>query len=152
VTAAPDEHRVLGRYLVELPAGRETLFLELAFVPIARGLDPAALRRGGGAGANPLEQRVDRVDIGHADFLEIRRQPSEVDVRIVEPGDDRLATGVDRPRLGRGEPHDRGARSDRDDPAVANRHRLGTRVVAVQGDDVGVVDDEVGRALRQRAG
>src|SRR5262249_48866863 len=68
-----------------------------------------------------------------------------VQVIVGETGNHRLAVEIDRLRAGAGVLPDLGVAADRGEPAAANRNRLRDRETAVDGDDVAVDENRVGR-------
>ena len=71
-----------------------------------------------------------------------------VEVAVRQAGNDRLAVQIDRRRLRAGELRIGVARPDRGELAAGDRHRLRDRKARIDGDDVGVDEDRVGRRGR----
>jgi hypothetical protein len=70
-----------------------------------------------------------------------------VHVVIDETGDDRSTSQVDTPRGGRRQLRHFSVRADRDDTVAADRNGLRQREALVDGDDLAVRQDHVGRWL-----
>ena len=115
-------------------------------------LVPVAVRDDDVAGPALLHARGDgREDVGEAaraGEIDARPAAGVVEVTVGEAGDHRLAVQIDRRRLRAGERADRGARADRGELAAGDRHRLRDREPRVDGDDVAVDEDRVGRRGR----
>jgi hypothetical protein len=76
-----------------------------------------------------------------------RAETQQVHVVVDQAGNDRTAARVDPPRRGPGQGRDRLIASHRDDAAAADGNRLRDRELVVNGDDLGVGQDHVGRGL-----
>ena len=149
---ARDAHGVVRRGGVEIGAGRKPPFRQLIFPPAARAHDPVT-------GLRLLRPRrdgrldvLDRADVGEVDLgLQVLAR-GEMDVRVVEARKHGLAVKVD----------DAGVRplglqhlcvaAYGDEAAVADRGGLRGREARVDGDDMRVADDEVGRRAGGHSG
>ena len=91
------------------------------------------------------------MDVGEVDLgLEVLAG-SQVDVRVVEAREHGLAVKVDDARVRSPGPQHLGIAADGDEPAVADRRGLGGREAGIDGDDMGVADDEVRRRVAASA-
>ena len=90
---------------------------------------------------------VDRDGVGQVDPLEAEASVDEMDVRVVEARQYRGALRVDHRRLRLAEARDLALASDAEDLVAADGDGFGHRAARPGGIDLGVVDDDVDRAV-----
>ncbi len=78
------------------------------------------------------------------DRRELQTASEEMDVGVVEAREHESAARIENPRLGTGHAGNFSVRSDHQNPSAANRHRLGSRTVGVQGAHPSVDEGEIG--------
>ena len=146
-------HRIVRRDAVELLA-REVLLVvgELIGREAAERVDPFAGARARGLGADHLERLAARGDAIEPQFL----QPDlalfhQVRVVVDQPGHDGFAGEVDAARVGSGETRDVGGGADGDDAIASDGDGLRDREAVVDGDDLAVGQDDIGRSLLRLA-
>ena len=144
-----EQDGVLGRGLVELVAGRVALFLEPGDEDLADD-DPASGPDGLGPGADVIEHIRDRlhlgdrmVELGHAGVGRVR-------VRIDQARQDHLAGEVDDRRLRAACLQHVLVGADADQTVALDGQGLGNREVAIDRDDLPVMEDQVGFLGRRR--
>ena len=102
------------------------------------------------------EAGEDVIDVAGGDevgvFEELLAVPEEVEVGVAEAGGDGFAVEVEEFGVGGGEALCGGVVSCVEDFAVVDGHGGGARAAGVEGDEVGVGDDEVCDHLKTRAG
>ena len=150
--AVGDDQRVVGRRGVELGPGGPALLRD-GGVLVALGLDPLPLGRRGGALADPRQHVLDGV-VGrgpHVHHPKADAERHEVGVGLDEPGQHRLAAGVDDPRGPAGALPHLVVAAHVQDPVSLQGHGLG-RGTGVVHRDHGAVDQDRVRVetLRQR--
>ena len=150
-------NRVLGRDLVQFVA-REWLGIvgELLVRPAADVEHPASGAHGLRTRANQVGRLLSRLDAVEPQLFGPRRGAAQqVHVIVDEAGRDRPARQIDPSRSRARELADLRVAADGDDAIAADRDGLGDREPLVNGDDLSVRQDEVGRCLlraRQRSG
>ncbi len=149
MTATDQDDGILRRHLVQVVAQRETLLFQLRLVPVAVGKDHVA-------GLRLLDASADgRVDVSE------RARPGQVDpgpttrtmqVVVHESRDDGVAFQIDDASGGTGEGPELIFVAGGEDAVSRDRHALGYREVAIDGDDLAVDQQEIGgRWARQRS-
>jgi hypothetical protein len=158
-----DVDRIVRRGAVELPARRPApLGEDLRYVQIERriadrhGHDPLA---GHPAACDFSDALLDVADRAHAPERgkhRAQRLAVHMGVAVDQAGRHGPAVQIDDARGGRGIFRHGGIRPDRDDPLAYYRHRLRDARARVDGDDVAVLENAIGRpsrhACRRRAG
>ena len=120
--AAPEEGRAIRDQGVECLAARRRV-REVGDRP-AGAIDPLALRVSRSVGADrPLE--LIRVDLAQVAALDGQLALHRVDVRVLEPGEERLSVEPQHPRAGPDLRLDIGRRADGADAPLTDRQRIG---------------------------
>jgi hypothetical protein len=145
--AMSDDHRVLGRYLVEVMHVERAFVLELGVV-VEIALNPEALRGLTRFCAEFLDDagNGDEFDfewIADEDFVE-QRGAARVIMAVDEAGHDRHLLRIEGLGALPDEPFDVGGAPYSYEPAGVDRKRLRSRDGGIDGVDPGVKDDEVG--------
>ena len=144
VAAARDEHRIVGRDLVELVARRHPALVQDALVPAGRGHHPLArpacarrVRRSPSA-----HRRRSAAEKLHGRAVQAREQLMQVGVD--QAGHDGLARELDHLRVRADVASDRGVVADREKAPVPDRDRLRDAPVLVDRDDAAAAQHEIG--------
>ncbi|MNG91044.1 hypothetical protein D3C79_499510 [compost metagenome] len=145
VVEVEQEHRGVGRRLVDLVQGRHAFFGELEFVPAADHAHPLRRRRAG------------RLVLEHAQCVGHRRHAfptqfevvvqaaaDQVQVGVVEAGDDRALLEVDDLRGGAFMSHGFGVTANGNEATVLDGDGGGRGLLTVDGVQFAVEQDEVG--------
>jgi hypothetical protein len=143
---AREDDRMTGGGAVEADAGGRCASERDLVPPAAQ--DPAAAGGRVHAARDHGVHRVERSRPAQVDErrLELADLP-DVDVGVVEAGEDGAAAEVHPPRAGRDRSFDVGPAADGRDPPVHDRHRL-RRGPPIQGVEAGAVEEEVGAHKR----
>ena len=149
VPAAHEHHGIARRDAVELAQVRQALLMELRLVPVAVRDDELAGRRALRARLYRPEQRV---DAAHAREVEPGTAARVVQVAVDQAGDDRASLQIDLPRGHAGRAAHGIVRADGGEAIAADRHRLRDREGRIDGDDLAVVEHELGRLGVARRG
>jgi hypothetical protein len=110
---------------------------------VAVGTDPFAARHCRGAPAQLLLQRFGATQASTIDRRRESCPGQEVEVRVVECGDDEITFAVERRGPRSGARLDVISRTDRENSAAAYRDSAGIRMTAVQGDNATVYEQKV---------
>ncbi len=100
-----------------------------------------------GPDADRVLDLVDGGGVAEVDLIERQAAVDEVRVRVVEPGHDRAALGVDDDGLRALEALNFAVRADADDLVAADGDRLREIGAAIGGVDLAVDDDQIDRAI-----
>ena len=142
---ADDLSRAIGDDRIELLPSRQATGEGLVVPPAAQ--DPGGV----GVVARPCPDAglylVDREGVGEVDTLEAEATVDEMDVRVVEARQYRRALRVDHRRLRLAQTRDFALASDAEDLVAADGDGFGHRAARPGGIDLGVVDDDVDRAV-----
>ena len=140
MAAAHDDDRRHRRHLVEIAPQRKPLLLQLRFVPVAVGNDDLARFRALDPIAHGLQHIVEAPGA-----REIDPRPASCVVKMVvgEPWDYCHAVEIDLLRVRPREPTHRFVRTDSGELVAGDRDCLRVRELVVDGNDFGVVVDDV---------
>ena len=142
VAAAHEHDRILRRDAIEVVAQRQPLFLELRFVPVAVRDDDVAGLRCRDARA---ERRLDVGQRSRARQIDARAAAGAVEVVVHQPRNHAAALEIDHPRRRTGDRAHLIVVADGHDAIADDRDRLVDGEAAIDGDDLAVEEDEVGR-------
>ncbi|MCY1524107.1 hypothetical protein D9M68_590270 [compost metagenome] len=145
VVEVEDEHRGVRRRLVQLVEGGHALLGELEFVPAAH--HPHPLRAGRALGL--VLQQAQGIGQGRHAFpaqLQVVVEPAtdQVQVRVVEAGDDGALLEVDQPGGVAAMGHGFGVAADGEEAAILDGHGAGVGLLAVDRVEAAVEQDQIG--------
>ena len=147
VAAARDEDRVVRRDRVEVGARRQATLVENALVPRARHHDPVARRRLGDTLGDGGAHVVHVLGVDQRDPGDVQRRPELVQVAVDQARDHGAPAKVHDRGAVCGEGLHLGIRADCAEPAVGDRERLRDVEGIVDGDDLAIVEDHLGRGV-----
>ena len=142
MSAADDHDRIVRRDAVQIVAIRQSLFLELRFVPVAVRHDDLARSALLHASFDRREHIRDR---SRARQIDARSAAGVVQVTVCQPRNHRLAVQIDRRRVRPRELPDVGVRADGGEAAILDRDRLRDRKARVDRNHVAIDENRVGR-------
>ncbi len=131
---------MIGGRLVQVSPQRQTLLLELGFVPVRVGDDELT----GSTLRSTFPDRVEELG-ERPGFRQIHTRPAAHRMEVIarQSRDDRLALEVDDLRCGSRKRSDGRVISHRRDTIVCDSHRLGDGEGVVHRDDLSAVEHEV---------
>ncbi|MNI64104.1 hypothetical protein D3C73_1195230 [compost metagenome] len=139
------EYRGVRCRLVELGQGRHALLGELEFVPATDHPHPLRRRRAVGL----ILEHAQGIGQGRHTFpaqfqVVVQATTDQVQVRVVEPGNHTAALEVDHLGVRATQGHGLGITAHRDKATVADRHRTGERLFAVNGMKLTIEQNQIG--------
>ena len=142
---ADDLRRAIGDDRVELLPGRQAAAKRLRIPSTPK--HPRRVGVCGRPGPDPRLHFVERVRAVQIDAIEAEPTGDEIEVCIVETGNDRRALGIDHRSLRTAEPHDLALASDAQNLVAADGDGFRHRAVRTCGIHLRVVDDHVDRTV-----
>ncbi|MNI30568.1 hypothetical protein D3C73_844200 [compost metagenome] len=140
-----DEHRRVRRGLVEFFEGRHAFFGELEFVPATDHSHPLRRRRAIGLVLEHAQRIGQRRHAFPTQFeVVVQTATDQVQVRVVETGNNATALEVDHLRIRAAQRHGFGVVPHRDETTLADRHGSGERVLAVNGMKLAIEQNQIG--------
>jgi hypothetical protein len=153
VVQVQHEYRRVRRRGIDLLDGRHALFGELEFVPAAHHAHPLRIR---GAVGLFLQHAQGVGQGGHAFPAQfqvvVQATADQVQVGVVQPRDDGAAVEVDHLAVRRAVAHHFVGVADGEEFAVLDGDRAGLGILAVDGVEAAVEEDEGGACLHECSG
>ncbi len=139
------EHRGIGRGLVEFFQGRHAFFGELEFIPAAHYAYPLWRRRAVGL----VLEHAQGIGQGRHTFpaqfqVVVQAATDQVQVRVVEPGNDGAALEVNDLGAAATQGHGLGVGAHGDEAPLADGNRAGARLLAVDGVELAIEQNQIG--------
>ena len=144
--AARDDHRVVGRRFVEFPAGGHPALGEQALVPARRADDPRARRRPGRARGDARLHVGDGAGVEQLHRRQVQPEIELVNMGIDQPGHRGASAEVEDLGIGSRVGPDLFRAADGDEASFAYGHGLRCGGCLIDGADLPVGQDDVGRA------